>query len=66
MSEEKKAGRERKCAPFEDPSFMKELQGMLGKGDFDCAEMMSRMKAMCCGDPKEPGEQKESVEKKSA
>ena len=66
MSEAKKAERERSCDSFEDVSFMKEIQRMLGKEDFDCVQMMSRMRAMCCGDAKKPGAQKESLEEKTA
>lgn len=37
---------------------------MLEKGDVDCTQVMSRMRAMCCGVPKQSEEREESVEKK--
>jgi hypothetical protein len=66
MSEKEKVERQERRAPFEEASFMKALQEMLEKGDLDCAQMMSRMRAVCCGDPKEPGKQKEPAEEKGA
>ena len=64
MNREKKAGPERTCGSIEDPSFMKELEGMFEKGDIDCARMMSRMKAMCCGAPEESEKQEHPEEGK--
>jgi len=54
MSEEKKAGRDERRSPCGDPSFVKEMRDMMEKGDIDCAQIMSRMMARCCGGGAEP------------
>ena len=66
MSQEKKTKREATCGPFQDPSFMKNFQAMLDKGDWDCGQMMSRMRAMCCGAPKPSEDQEEPVKEKKS
>jgi hypothetical protein len=49
-----------------DASFMKKFQAIFDERDGDCAQMMARMRAMCCGGP-EPSEDGEaSVEQKTA
>ncbi len=53
MSEEK-LGREERRSPCGDPSFVKEMRDMMEKGDTDCAQIMSRMMARCCGAGAEP------------
>jgi hypothetical protein len=45
---------------------MKDFQAMLGNGDWDCGQMMSRMKSMCRGAPKRSEEQEEPVKEKKA
>jgi hypothetical protein len=66
MNQEKKGGRETTCGPMRDASFMKKFQAIFDERDGDCAQMMARMRAMCCGGP-EPSEDGEaSVEQKTA
>jgi len=66
MSEEKEVGRKRRCASFEEPSLMKELKGLLEKRDLDLDQIVSRMKAVCCGPPEDAGQQKKSAQEKRA
>jgi len=54
MSEEKEVRQEERRSPCGDPSFVKEMRDMMEKGDIDCAQIMSRMMARCCGGGAEP------------
>jgi hypothetical protein len=54
MSKEKEARHEERRFPCGDPSFLKEMRDMMKKGDVDCAQIMSRMMARCCGGEVEP------------
>lgn len=66
MNQEKRTGRETTCGPKRDASFMKKFHAIFGESESDCAQMMSRMREMCCGgsEPSEDGE--EFVEEKAA
>jgi hypothetical protein len=61
VSQEEKSKRETTCGPMQETSCMKKFQAMLDEGDSDCAQMMSRMRAMCCGTPERAEDQEESV-----
>lgn len=65
MKQEKRAGRETTGVPTGDASFMKKFQTILDESEGDCAQMMARMKAMCCGSPEPSEDGKESVEQKA-
>ncbi len=62
MSEEKEAREEERPSPCGDPAFVKEMRDLMEKGDIDCAQIMSRMMAMCCGATTKRGQPGQSLE----
>ncbi len=62
MSKKKKVLQEERRLPCGDPAFVKEMRDMMEKGDIDCAQIMSRMMAMCCGATTKRGQPSQSLE----
>jgi hypothetical protein len=54
MTKEEKVAQEERRSPCGDPAFVRQMQDMMEKGDIDCAKIMSRMMAKCCGSAAEP------------
>lgn len=64
MTEQKKDEQETPCGPMLDPASMKAFRAMLEEADSDCVQMMSRLRAVCCGRPEQSEEREESMKGK--